>query len=767
MAKRKTASKPASALLFLAISVVVGILTAGMAAPVVGLAAAGTKAVATTMEDLPQDLVTPPQITASKIVLSDGSTPVATFADETREYVTIDKISPMMQYAQVAIEDHRFFEHGAVDPKGVIRAFLGNLTGSSSSGASTLTQQYVKLVRLQKATQSGDEAQMREVTEKTMTRKIIEMRYAMAVEEELSKKDILERYLNIAYYGDGAYGVQMAAKHYFGINASELNLEQSAMLAGLVQNPSATDPIYHKLAALTRRNLVLDRMNNADVKAALQGQFDVSFTDDDIKAARDSDYDSSNVINFQKGCAVSAYPFICDYVWRTIQSDKMSNLGATAQQRRTNFNTGGYTVTLTIDPTIQGNAQSQLSQRLDYRDDVIMAATVVEPATGKIRAMAQSRSVWGESAADHETQYNYNVDNKMGGAEGFQFGSTFKAFTLAAALQQGTSFSHTYSGRTPINLGTLDFTNCDNTKIPGLGGTLVKNAFNTQFGVIDLRTALRNSVNTYFMQLEAQVGLCNVVKAAEAAGVEAAMYFPSANPPETGTRLIADLHQDNIASFTLGSREVSPLTMASAYGTFANRGVRCEPTIIESMTGPQGETVAIPQSNCQQVMSAEVADGVNYGLTFPLSGSGSVARLGGGYSQAGKTGTANEDSVGAFVSYTPELSGAVVLSIDKTSAYYKSGHNNLYRYRSQFTGQTMGTSAYAAAAWKAIMAPALENLPKTKFDPYTPIQGDFENRTPTPTPTAEAEEPQQPAAPAEPQNQPAQPAEPGKTEGNG
>jgi membrane peptidoglycan carboxypeptidase len=728
MAQRKTVSKGASFFMFLAVSVVVALLAAAMTVPFVGMSAASAKAVATTLEDLPQSLTTPPQITGSKVLLSDG-TEIATFAAQNREYVTLDQIAPVMQYAQVAIEDHRFFEHGAVDARGIIRAFLGNSIGAASSGASTLTQQYVKQVRLQIAIQAGDSEAQKEATAKSYSRKIIEMRYAMSLEKELTKDQILERYLNIAYYGDGAYGVQAAAMHYFGINASQLDLAQAAMLAGLVQNPSATDPVNHELAALSRRNTVLDRMNTPDVKAAAESHFNVSFTDADIQAAKDSGFDSTKVVKFTNGCTSSSYPFICDYVQRTIESDAMSNLGSTGPERLANFEAGGYTVNLTIDKSIQDDAQSELSSKLDYRDGAMIATAVVQPSTGKIKAMAQTKNVYGLDAAASQTMYNYAVDNDMGGAEGFQFGSNFKAFTLAAALQQGVSFNKTYNAVSPLDLSKFKWQDCAGDRIvPGTDWSL-KNDNGRSAGNIPLSTALRNSVNTYFLQLENAVGLCNVVKTAQALGVHSAMAGKNGS-----TDLITGANADQIPSFTLGSVEVSPLTMAEAYATFGNRGIYCTPTIIDSMTDAKNESITVPSGNCQQVMSAEVADGVNQGLTYPLSGTAASARLGGGYAQAGKTGTANDNALGAFTGYTPDLSASVAIAWDKTSPQYVAGQRNLQGYHSAYSQLPyQGISAQAAGIWKGFMQNALKGTPKTQFNPYKPITGALsEASTPAP-----------------------------------
>ena len=211
------------------------------------------------MEDLPPELMSTPQAQKSHILMADGSV-LATFYDENREYVPLSKISKQMQTAQVAIEDNRFFSHGAIDLKGTARALATNIAGLARQGGSTLTQQYVKQIRIEAAVAAGNEEGVQAAQEPTITRKIQELRYAVAMEKKLSKKQILERYLNIAYFGDGAYGVESAAHHYFGTTAANLDLAQSAMLAGLVQNPVAYDPVNPPEAAMNRRNIVLARI---------------------------------------------------------------------------------------------------------------------------------------------------------------------------------------------------------------------------------------------------------------------------------------------------------------------------------------------------------------------------------------------------------------------------------------------------------------------------------------------------------------------------
>ncbi len=222
--------------------------------------------------------------------------------------------------AQIAIEDHRFYEHGAIDFQGFGRAFVKTLTGDTQ-GASTLTQQYVKLVRVESAVAAGDEEGVRKATEVTIDRKIIEARYAMALEERLTKDEILERYLNIAYYGDGAYGVEAAAQHYWGTTAKDLTLDQAAMLAGLVQNPVSTNPVKNPEKAIERRDVVLNQMVELGM-----------ISEEAPRRPRRSP-------SIRPPCSAPqrlrhlAYPFLCDYVRRTLLSDQMPSMGATPEER--------------------------------------------------------------------------------------------------------------------------------------------------------------------------------------------------------------------------------------------------------------------------------------------------------------------------------------------------------------------------------------------------------------------------------------------------
>ncbi len=278
--------KPGGSLLyrffmFILVSVFAGVLVAGLFIPFAGMAGqlAGTVARGG-VESIPADLETPAAIGEVDGLPANGEV-LAQFYDENRTYVPIDQIAPVMRQAQVAIEDHRFYEHGALDARATMRALVRNTSSSGGTqGGSSITQQYVKMVQIETAAQRGDKDGVAKAQEQSLSRKIQELRYAVAVENRFVKdpngggKDaILERYLNLAYYGDGAYGVESAAHHYFNTTAKDLTLDQAAMLAGMVQNPVATDPVNNPpRAAIERRNVVLNRMAELNLAPADQSR---------------------------------------------------------------------------------------------------------------------------------------------------------------------------------------------------------------------------------------------------------------------------------------------------------------------------------------------------------------------------------------------------------------------------------------------------------------------------------------------------------------
>ncbi|MGN6751958.1 MAG: transglycosylase domain-containing protein, partial [Intrasporangium sp.] len=339
MARRNTFSRIITLLTaFVCVAVLLGVLGAGLAAPSVAglgkLAEAGDNA----FNSLPSSFTINPLAQGSQILASDG-TVIATPQDEDRRVVPLSQIAPIMRKAQVAIEDSRFYEHGAIDPEGIARALLQDArSGAATQGASTLTQQFVKMSLQEQALAAGQNAAAEAATAKTLVRKLTELRYATALEQTWSKDQILTGYLNLAYYGDGAYGVEAAAEHYFGVQASQLTLPEAATLAGVVRSPSATDPATQPKAAQARRNVVLDRMHELGIIST------AAWT----KAKAHPLAKDINITQQPSTCAASPYPYFCEFIIPWLE--RQPALGPTVQARHDLLFRGGLTIHTTLDP---------------------------------------------------------------------------------------------------------------------------------------------------------------------------------------------------------------------------------------------------------------------------------------------------------------------------------------------------------------------------------------------------------------------------------
>ena len=685
-----------SLVMFVVVSVLAGLLAAGLAIPAAGVVAEVGKVGAATLVTLPAELETPPQAERSRLLLADGSL-LANFYDENRQYVTLDKISPIMKSAQVAVEDHRFYEHGAMDIQGTLRALVSTARGVTQ-GASTISQQYVKMVQISAAAARGDQEGARKAQENTVARKVQELRYALAIEEKFTKDEILERYLNIAFYGDGAYGVEAAAVHYFGVHASKLDLAQSAMLAGLVRNPVTTNPVKYPRVALERRNDVLDRL--AELKLV---------TPEEAAAAKATGFDKSKVRGNVHGCANSRYPFICDYARRTLLA--LPSLGATKAEREDNLYRGGLTIQTQIDPKSQNSAQKAVTRVVDPRDPVDSVVVLLEPKTRLIVAMAQNRYQMGTGPG--QTFWNMAVGNydKMGGTEGYQGGSTFKAFVVAAALQNGFGANVTYRVKSTMDFKGWTFGSC--------AGTIRQNSdwrVSGGAGTYNLYTGAANSVNGYFVQLESQgSNLCDSTTIARDAGLRLAT--------EKSSALVTKF--SHYPSFTLGAAEVSPLSLVNAYATFANRGVYCDPIILKSIKARDGTKIAVPDANCKQVLSEDVADGVNKVMQGPYR-FGTLRSVGyllpAGYQVAGKTGTVSSNAAIWTMGYTPELAGGAMISYSRDPRFKKFWKARGQRYLAGLVlpvSRSYLAGGFGAEVGRQIFRPAfaaaLKAYPATKF----------------------------------------------------
>ena len=413
---------------FLGVSVLAGAVLAGIALPAVGALGLAAKGSVESFDELPANMKTPPLSQRTTILDADGGQ-IATVYSRDRTVVPLKDVSPYMQKAIVAIEDSRFYQHGAVDLKGVLRALNKNAqTGGVSEGASTLTQQYVKNVFVEEA--GDDPTKVAQATQQTIGRKIRELKYAIQVEEELGKKKILENYLNITFFGQQAYGVEAAAQRYFSKSAKDLNVQEAALLAGIVQSPSRYDPVNDEAEATKRRNTVLRRM-------AAVGDISRAQAADAMKAPL-----GLKVSKPKNGCitAVKGAGFFCDYVREVFLTDPV--FGKTKEKRAKIWNQGGLTIRTTMDPQSQNAAQRSIKDHVYKSDEVATAASIVQPGTGKILAMGQSRPYGFKK---NETQINLSVDQSMGGGMGYQPGSTFKPIVAAAALEDGMPANKVYS----------------------------------------------------------------------------------------------------------------------------------------------------------------------------------------------------------------------------------------------------------------------------------------------------------------------------------
>ena len=705
---RRLGSVAYSLVMFVLVSVLAGVLVAGLFIPFAGLAGVTGRAAASELDNLPAELRTPTPATRSKVLMGNGDL-LAHFYDENRLPVPLHRIAPVMRQAQIAIEDHRFYEHGALDFKGTLRALIRNSTSDDVQGGSSITQQYVKMVQIQACTAKGDAECVREAQETTLKRKIRELRYAIALEKKFTKDEILTRYLNIAYYGKGAYGVEAAALYYYGVKASELNLAQAAMLAGLVQNPDTVNPVRNRSAALDRRDVVLNRMTELKL-----------ITPEEAQKAKKAGFDPKKVKPTRNGCVGTRYPFLCDYVYKSLL--KTPSLGKTAEDRENMVKRGGLTIQTEIDPKSMDLAQKNVSDVVGPRDPIISTMNMIQPGTGLIVAMVQSRPDMGNNKKKGETYWNLSVEPEMGGIQGYQAGSTFKIFTLAAALEKGIPINKKFNARSPMEFGGRSFQSCRGRE-KVYGRYTVRNSVAGYSGVMNMTRASEGSVNTYFLQLELATGMCRVTKMAEKMGVK--VGHPIGQPPVD----IVDYYQDK-PSFTLGTVEVSPLSMAEAYATVAARGIHCDPVIVSKIKTRAGKSLQPLDANCKRVMDQDVADGVNKMFKSVVDkGTGKRAKVFGEGDIAGKTGTINSNEAVWFAGYTPEIAGVAMISIDNTkSPFIKSKRlrkeGDTFRrggvkgYRIPSTGEYLEGSGSGDAGqeiWKPVMTEYLKRVPNTSF----------------------------------------------------
>lgn len=677
----------------LACSMVLGLLLAGLFMPIaagIGGAARGSIAL---FESMPDELAMPELADPTRILAANGEV-IASPQDEFRINVTLDKVAPIMRQAQVAIEDHRFYEHGGLDLQGTMRAFVAVLRSggeSTQGGGSSLTQQYVKQALAANARAVGDDEAAKAASAKSYLRKVKELKYAMALEKKYTKDQILEKYFNIVYYGDGAYGVEAASMHYFSKHATDLTLSEAALLAGLVQNPSTTDPVHAPNRALARRNVVLDRMHTLEL-----------ISDKDWAAAKARPIASDLKLSYPKSsCASSPYPYYCDYIMAWLQ--ELPQLGETREDRIRMINTGGLVIQTTFDPRVQHIVDEEITKKVPVGDpsDVGAAAFVVEPGTGKVLAFGQNTQ-YSLTPGPGKQTLNWALETKYGGSMGFNFGSTAKAFALVTAFEAGIPINMQLDARAADDSSHPATYTSDDFPMPcGLSPGQKWSVFNDTAwagGPLDLLKATEKSTNTFFVALVSQLGACAVRDTETRLGMTQANGKPVPDAP---------------AAIILGATETSPQTVARAYATFAADGKRCQDLPVLSIK--QKETVVYTGTpKCEQVISPEVAHAVSFVLKDNVeNGSGKKARLASGQEAAGKTGTANGNNESWFVGYTPQLSVAVWVGTPINDPGNERRMFNVTVGGNYYS--VMHGAAIAAPIWQGIVGRALEGVAPVPF----------------------------------------------------
>src|SRR6478672_10543412 len=645
---------------FFTASALCGVLAASLVVPAVAAAGFGVSTSIGFFDSLPEELTVQPPSQTTKVLTADGQT-IATFYAENRVRVPLANMSPFIRDGIVAIEDSRFYEHAGIDPQGIMRALFSNVTSGGQQGASTITQQYVTNV-INEARLSQDKRDEVVLSgQKDMGDKLREMKLAVALEKKFTKDQILEGYLNIVFFNRDAYGIEAASKYFFSTTAKKLTLPQAALLAGVVNSPSYYDPITNPENAKVRSDLVLRAM----------------LTQGKIKQA---EYDAAvatpvqtKVTQAKQGCAYAATaPYFCDYVLHLLLNNPA--YGADVDARTRKIFRGGLTIKTTLDPNAQSVAQAQVDASAGANPDKWGAALVsVQPGTGKIINMAQN-TVWFPAPGKFNTELNFNVDkldekgNDINGLGGAQPGSTMKPFTFAEWLNEGKSMNQVLNGA--VRKYPLDFkwrnscgvtTGAYNTAEKDLGAADdLQNAEEDWYKPLTVLEGLYNSINTITFASAAQLDFCGIQKIVDSVGLHSGLPTVDKDGKVTDPNPKINMFT---TSNLLGATQTSPLSMASAFATFANDGKYCEPIAITSVTDQNGAQLPAQATNCRDAIKPEVARGVNYALQEVLNrGSGALIKprisTRTNFPIAAKTGTSNNNESTWVVGHTRGLATA-------------------------------------------------------------------------------------------------------------
>jgi len=534
----------------------------------------------------------PPVALSSFIYDKDGNEITVFRGEQHRVNVeSLDEVPRNLQNAIIAIEDERFWQHSGIDLRAILRAARSNLNeGGVSEGGSTITQQYVGLVFLDRTDQSA-------------SRKLEELNLAREFEQQYTKEFILTEYLNLVYFGEGAYGVRAAADEYFGKELTQLTISEAAIIAGLIQAPSTYNPYLNLDATVQRRRQVLDRMlTNGFIT---QKEYDQARTEPVNLAPR------VQVLN-----TTYEAPYFVEEVRQWILSDP--RFGATSEDRARLLFEGGLRIYTTVDMQLQQGAEAAIAEILPDPQGPAAAVVVIENDTGYVRALVGGRDFFSD---DPSARFNLATQG------GRQAGSAFKPLILAAALEQGMQLDTLYPAPEEITIPVVEIDQ-DWEVEGGPGG-----------GVVTLAEATIRSHNTVFAQLMEDIG------------------------PEAGVEMAARLGVDSplqpVLSAVLGTNDVTVMDMATAFSTFARRGIKVAPSLVSHIIGPTGELLYERTLESERVLSVEIADQITDVLYQAVAtGTGRRAQLP-DIQAAGKTGTAEDFKDATFSGYTSDYTTSV------------------------------------------------------------------------------------------------------------
>jgi len=654
MAKKKKRGHPLAATLgrvlgFFTASALCGVLVASLVVPAVAAAGFGVSSSISFFDRLPEELVVAPPSQSTKVLASDGQV-IATFYAENRIKVPLDQMSPYIRDAVIAIEDSRYYDHAGIDPQGILRAAISNITSGGKQGASTITQQYVTNV-INEAYLSQDKTDEVILSgQKSVGDKLREMKLAIALEKRFSKDQILEGYLNIVFFNRDAYGIEAASQFFFSTSAKDLTLPQAALLAGLVNSPSFYNPAVNPDKSIVRRNQVLSEMlatgkiTQADHDAAVATPIELKLNPG------------------RQGCAnATMAPYFCDYISHLILNNPA--YGSSLIERERRLYRGGLTIKTTLDPRLQTAAQAQVDSTAGANPDRWGAALVtIQPGTGNILAMAQN-TVFLPEEGKFDTQLNFNVDardpqgNDLNGAGGFQPGSTMKPFTFAEWLNEGKSMTaEVDASRRVYPLGFPWRSSCGKVlgaystaqNNPELGAADdLQNADEGYYRRMPINYGLYNSINTATFATATQLDFCGIQKMVDAVGLHSGLDGAQINMHQLGN--------------LLGAIGVAPLHLANAFATFANDGRYCTPIAVVEVTDVNGGKLPAQASDCRNAVKPEVARGVNAVLQDVLKVGSGVwinPKIHTVVPTAAKTGTSNNNGATWIVGYTSGLATA-------------------------------------------------------------------------------------------------------------